>query len=147
MAWLICAMPAFAQQPARAAQTAPASVSGKVTAATGQQTTNILAGITIKLTSTASGSASQTTATDSEGRYEFAHQAPGNYKLEISVDGFQPWAAAVSLKPGQTITEDVALQINSVQEQIQVQGEATEIATESVSATATVTDQQLEALP
>jgi hypothetical protein len=147
IALLNCAMPAFSQQPATAAQAAPASVSGKVTAATGQQTTNILAGITIKLTPTAPGSASQTTATDSEGRYAFAHQAPGNYKLETNVDGFQPWTAAVTLKPGQTVTEDVALQINSVQEQIEVQGEATEIATQSVSATATVTDQQLEALP
>jgi hypothetical protein len=147
IALVICAMPAFAKQTATAAQVAAASVSGKVTAATGEQTTNILAGITIKLTPAAPGSASQTTATDSEGRYEFARRAPGNYIMETSVDGFQPWTAAVTLKPGQTVTEDVALQINSVQERIEVQGEATEIATESVSATATVTDQQLEALP
>ena len=147
IALLICAIPAFAQQPATAAQAALASVSGKVTAATGEQTTDNLSGITVKLTATAPASAPQTTLTDSEGHYEFARLAPGSYILEASVSGFQPWTAAVTLGPGQTFTEDVALQINSVQERIEVQGEATEIATESVSATATVTDQQLEALP
>jgi hypothetical protein len=147
IALLMCAMPAFAQQPGTAPQASPASVSGKVTASTGQQTTDNLAGITVKLTATAAGSAPQTAVTDSAGHYEFAHLAPGSYNLEASVDGFQPWTAAVTLGPGQTVTEDVALQITSVEEKIEVQGEATEIATQSVSATATVTDQQLEALP
>ncbi len=49
--------------------------------------------------------------------------------------------------PGQALTEDAALEISSVEEQIEVQGEATEIATQSVSATATVTEQQLQELP
>lgn len=140
-------MPAGAQQAATAAQAAPASVSGKVTAAAGQQTTDNLAGITVKLTATAPGSASQTTVTDSAGHFEFARLAPGSYNLEADVDGFQPWFAAVTLGPGQTVSEDVTLQINSVQQQIEVQGEATEIATQSVSATATITDRQLKDLP
>jgi hypothetical protein len=143
----IWAMPACAQKATTAAQAASASVSGKVTASTGQQTTDKLAGITVKLNATAPGSASQTTVTDSEGHYEFARLTAGSYNLEAGVDGFQPWTAVVTLGPGQTVTEDVALQINSVQEQIEVKGEATEIATQSVSATATVTDQELEALP
>lgn len=147
IALLICAMPAGAQQAATAAQAAPASVSGKVTAAAGQQTTDNLAGITVKLTATAPGSASQTTVTDSAGHFEFARLAPGSYNLEADVDGFQPWFAAVTLGPGQTVSEDVTLQINSVQQQIEVQGEATEIATQSVSATATITDRQLKDLP
>jgi hypothetical protein len=147
IALLICAMPACAQRPGTAAQAALASLSGKVTTATGQQTTDNLSGITVKLTATAPASAPQTTVTDSEGHYEFAHLAPGSYNLEAGVDGFQPWTAAVTVGPGQTVTKDIALQINSVQEQIEVQGEATEIATQSVSATANVTDQQLEALP
>ena len=91
IALLICAIPGFAQQagswPRKAAS---ASVTGKVTAATGQKTTDNLAGITVKLTATAPGSTSQTTVTDSEGHYEFTHLAPGSYNLEASVEGFQP---------------------------------------------------------
>jgi hypothetical protein len=144
---LICAMHGFAQQPGTASPAASASVTGKVTAATGQKTTDNLAGITVKLTATAQGSTSKTTVTDFKGIYEFTHLAPGSYNLEASVEGFQPWTAAVTLGPGQLATQDVALQISSVEERIEVQGEVTEIATQSVSATATVNEQQLEALP
>jgi hypothetical protein len=144
---LICAIPALAQQPGTAPQAASASVAGRVTAATGQKTTNNLAAITVKLTATTPGSKSQTTVTDFEGRYEFRRLPPGSYSLEASVEGFQAWTADVTLEPGQSVTEDVPLQITSVEERIEVQGEVTEIATQSVSATATVNEQQLEELP
>ncbi len=140
-------MHGFAQQTGTTAQATPASVTGKVTAGAGQETTNNLAGITVKLTATAPGSASKTTVTDFKGSYEFTQVAPGTYNLEASVEGFQPWTATVTLEPGQTVTEDVALQISSVEERIEVQGEAVEVATQSVSATATVNQQQLEDLP
>jgi Carboxypeptidase regulatory-like domain/TonB dependent receptor len=146
-AFLICAVHGFAQQPGVGAQTASASVTGKVTAAAGEKTTDNLAGITVKLTGTAPGSASKTTVSDFKGIYEFTHLAPGSYNLEASVEGFQTWTSSVTLVPGQVATEDVALQISSVQERIEVQGEAVEVATQSVSATATVNQQQLEDLP
>jgi len=124
-----------------------ASISGKVTTTNGEQTANTLAGVTVKLTAAAAGPAPQTASTDAEGRYEFKHLTPGSYTLEASVEGFQVWTGSVTLAPGQALTMDASLQIASVDQQIEVQGEATEIATQSVSATATVTDQQLEDLP
>jgi outer membrane receptor for ferrienterochelin and colicin len=147
LALSICAMQAFAQVTGTAAQAAPASITGKVTAAAGEKATENLAGITVKLTGPAPGTASKTTVTDFKGTYEFTRLAPGSYNLEASVEGFQPWTAAVTLEPGQTATSDVALQISSVEERIEVQGEAVEVATQSVSATATVNQQQLEDLP
>jgi outer membrane receptor for ferrienterochelin and colicin len=145
IAILMCAAQGFAQQAGTDTQTA--SVTGKVTAAAGQKTTDNLAGITVKLTETAPGSKSKTTVTDFKGSYEFTHLAPGSYNLQASVEGFQPWTVMVTLGPGETATEDVALQISSVEERIEVQGEAVEVATQSVSATATVNQQQLEDLP
>jgi hypothetical protein len=147
IAILICAVQGFAQQAGTGTQTASASVTGKVTAAAGQKTTDNLAGITVKLTETAPGSKSRTTVTDFKGIYEFTRVAPGSYNLEATVEGFMPWTIAVTLEPGETATEDVALQISSVEERIEVQGEAVEVATQSVSATATVSQQQLEDLP
>ncbi len=147
MAMLIGALSAFAQQSGPASQATFASINGKVTTATGQKSTDTLAGITVKLTSTVAGSPSKSTVTDSEGRYEFTRLAPGSYNLEASNEGFQTWTAAVTLGPSQAVTEDASLQITSVEQRIEVQGEATEIATQSVSAAATVNDQQLEALP
>ena len=147
IAILICAVQGFAQQAGTGTQTASASITGKVTAAAGQKTTDNLAGITVKLTATAPGSTSKTTVTDFKGNYEFTRLAPGSYNLEATVEGFMPWTIAVTLGPGETATEDVALQISSVEERIEVQGEAVEVATQSVSATATVNQQQLEDLP
>ncbi len=144
---LICAMRGFAQQTGTTTQAASASVSGKVTASAGENTANNLPGITVKLTGTAPGSASETAVTDFKGSYEFAHLTPGTYNLEATVESFQHWTATVTLGPGQAVTQDIALQISSVEEQIEVQGETEEIATQSVSATATVNQQQLQDLP
>ncbi len=101
----------------------------------------------MKLTGPAPRSTSQSTLTDAEGRYEFARLATGSYTIEASVGGFEPWTATVTLGPGQAAVQDVALQISSLNERVEVQGEATDVATQSVSASATVSEQQLEALP
>src|SRR5258708_37520081 len=147
LALLVCEAPPTAPQQGTPPQATSASLTGKVPAATGHKTTNNLPGITVRLTGTASGSKSQTTVTDFEGRYQFTRLASGSYSLEAIVEGFQDWTAEVTLESGQSVTEDVPLQINSVEERIEVQGEVTEIATQSVSATATVNERQLEELP
>jgi Carboxypeptidase regulatory-like domain/TonB-dependent Receptor Plug Domain len=144
---LIFAIPGFGQQSGTPSQVTSALISGKVTAVTGENTTNDLAGIIVKLTGPAPASTLQTTLSDSEGYYEFTHLAPGNYTLEATDEGFKPWTGAVSLVAGQTATENIALQLTSVEEQVEVQGEATEVATQSTSPTATVSEQQLQSLP
>jgi hypothetical protein len=114
VAILMCATGGFAQKQATGEQAGTASITGKLTIAAWQKTTDNLAGITVKLTGPAPGSTSKTTVTDFKGSYEFTRLGPGSYTLEASVEGFQAWTAAVTLEPGQTATEDVALQITSV---------------------------------
>jgi hypothetical protein len=53
----------------------------------------------------------------------------------------------MTLTPGQAAALDAPLEINTINEQVEVQGEAPDVATQSVSATATVSEKQLEALP
>ncbi len=101
----------------------------------------------MKLTPAARGLEAQTTVTDADGRYEFAHLAPGTYNLEANMEGFKPWTASVTLATGQAANQDAALELTTVTEQVEVKGEATEVATQSVSAAATVSDQALETLP
>ena len=146
LALVIFAIPAISQ-PAAAPQAFTASVSGKVTVTTGEGATNKLAGITVKLTGPAPATSSRSTVTDAEGHYEFTRLEPGSYTTEATLEGFNPWTSTVTLTPGQAAIADAPLQINTINERVEVQGEATDIATQSVSATATVSEKQLEALP
>ncbi len=143
----VCAVPGPPRDADSSPQAATGSISGRVSVASSQGVSNNLSAITVKLTGPAPAATSQEAVSDTEGRFEFSRLAPGNYKLEVTVDGFKPWTATVTLVSGQDAVQDAGLQLNLVEEQVEVKGEATEIATESVTATATVSEQQLETLP
>jgi len=148
IALLPLACPTFARQPQDANSNIPrASVAGRTTVVSGEGATNSLAGVTVKLTGPSVGPAPQSTVTDAEGRYEFTHLAAGTYALEASADGFKTWSATITLRANQALVKDVVLQISSVNQQVEVQGEAAEIATQNVAITATVNTDQLESLP
>ncbi len=142
LAALVCALPGFATP-----QSPAGSVSGKVSVASSANAANNLAGITVTLAGARPDSAPQTTVTDGEGHYKFTQLRAGSYTLSVTMDGFKPWTASVTLADSQSLVQDALLQINSVEEKVEVMGEATEIATQSVSANATVTSQQLDSLP
>ena len=148
MALILSSYPTLAQEP-RANSSAPAaSISGTFTVASAEGTKNSAADVTVRLTGPSPTAASQSTTTDDDGHYQFAQLAPGKYTLEASEEGFQPWTATVSLQRGQALVEDVVLQINSVNQQVEVRAEVTPIvATQSVGPTATVSNQELAALP
>lgn len=144
---LACALPGFAGEANPVPQAATASLSGRVSVASTQGVSNNLSAITVKLTGPAPAVTSQEEVSDAEGRFEFSRLAPGIYILEITVEGFKPWSATVTLASGEAAVKDAGLQLNLVEENVEVKGEATQIETESVSATATVSEQQLETLP
>jgi carboxypeptidase family protein/TonB-dependent receptor-like protein len=148
IALLLLACPVLARQPQGASSNVPkASVTGRITVVSGEGVTNNLAGVTMKLRGPSGGPAPQSTVTDADGHYEFAHLAAGNYTLEATADGFKTWSAVITLGMDQALVKDVVLQISSVNQQVEVQGEAAEIATQNVAITATVNTDQLESLP
>ena len=146
MALILLAHPIHARQGANA-NDAKASVTGRITTISGDGASNVLPGATVKLIGPAAGSAPLSTVTDAEGRYELTHVAAGAYTLEASADGFKTWSTTITLGGEQALAKDIVLQISSVNQQVEVQGEAAEIATQNVAITATVNTEQLESLP
>jgi Carboxypeptidase regulatory-like domain/TonB dependent receptor-like, beta-barrel len=125
-----------------------ASISGAFTVVNGGGSRAAAPGVTVTLTGPDPAGAVETTMTDGEGHYALLELAPGKYTLEASEEGFNPWSATVTLQPGQTLVQDVVLQISSVDQQVEVRADETAIiATDSVTSTETVDNKQLDALP
>jgi hypothetical protein len=124
-----------------------ASIAGTVSVTTTSGQANNLAGVPVKLAGPNSASEARSTITDENGHFEFAQLPAGSYSVEISVEGFKPWSKAFALAPAQSVVADAAIEINTVDEQIEVRGENLEVATNSAENTATVNDRQLETLP
>src|SRR6266705_1746527 len=148
VALILLACPILARQPQGAnSNDAKASATGRITAISGEGVTNVLPGVTLKLTGPSAGAAPQSTVTDSEGRYEFTQLAAGTYTMEATANGFKTLSATITLRADQAFVKDIVLQISSVNQQVEVQAEAAEIATQNVAITATVNTDQLESLP
>jgi hypothetical protein len=138
----------FAQERNTAAtDSGAASITGRVSAATGQDQMHDLAGIQVKLSGPPLGAVSRSTVTDEDGHYQFLQLPQGTYRLEANPEGFRPWVATVTLGQDQAALEDVLLHINSAVQGIEVRGDTSEISTESTEAATPLSDQELNTLP
>ncbi len=129
------------------AKAATSSIVGNVNVITGQGHVNNLSGLTVKLTDPTTGSALQSTLTDESGRFQFTQLVARTYTLEVSAEGFKPWVKTISLVQNQAAVEDIIVEINVVDQKIEVQGENLDISTHSAETSATVSNQELDALP
>ena len=139
--------PTFAQQSAANARISTGSISGTFTAVNADGTQEGVADVAVKLVGPPPNRETRSTMTDTDGAYQFSQLASGNYTLEASKDGFKPWTASVTVQVGQDAIKDVVLQIGSVDQQVEVRAEAPIVATQTVGPAATVSNQQLAALP
>jgi len=128
-------------------QAAASSIAGNVNVATGQGQVNNLADVTVKLSDAATQSTLQSTLTDETGHFQFTQLAAGTYTLEASAEGFKPWVKTIALAQSQAAVEDATLEISTVDEKIEVQGEDLDVSTQRAETTGTVTNSQLETLP
>ena len=148
MSAILSGYPALAQDSKAASGSPTASIVGTLTTMSGEGIRDGVADVRVDLAGPPPNREVRTTTTDADGGYQFTQLASGNYTLAASKDGFKPWTATVTLKVGQSAVEDAVLQVSSVEQQVEVRAEVTPIvATQSVGPTATVSNQQLAALP
>ena len=87
-----------------------ATLSGSVTDPSGA----VVPQAVVKLTSTLNG-VNRTYTTDATGRFTFPQLAPSTYTLSIAAKGFEAYQqTGISLDPGQSATQNVALVIGSM---------------------------------
>jgi Carboxypeptidase regulatory-like domain len=123
------------------------SIAGTVDVTSEQGRVSNLAHIIVTLSDPAAGTAVQSTFTDDTGHFQFTQLTPGTYTLAISAEGFKPWSKTVTLGQGQAVLQDATIEINTVNEQIEVQGKDLDISTGSAEISSTVSDRQLDTLP
>src|SRR6266704_1047864 len=99
IALILPACPILARQPQGAnSNDAKASATGRITAISGEGVTNVLPGVTLKLTGPSAGAAPQSTVTDSEGRYEFTQLAERTSTTAAPAADHTTWSATITLR-------------------------------------------------
>ena len=121
-------------------------IHGTVTRIDVQGHATALAGIPLKLRAGSEGTP-QSTVSGTDGHFQFTGLSAGTYLLKVSVEGFKPFAATVSLQPKESLVQDIGLELAAVSVSIEVQGQAAEITAHSSDPDATLTEQQFPALP
>ncbi|HEX6650704.1 MAG TPA: TonB-dependent receptor [Pyrinomonadaceae bacterium] len=90
--------------------------------------------------------AAETTANDA-GEYEFAKLLPGEYTLEATAAGFKPSSNTISIRKGETLVENVKLEVADITASVTVtSADANAVTTEAVP-TNTVKQNTLQTLP
>ena len=124
-------------------QTATASISGRVTDASNAAVPG--ATVTIKNTAT---SATQTAATDGQGRYALLDLPIGPYDLTVSKTGFQSAArTGLTLTVGAAPVLDFQLMVGQASETVSVNAEAAQVETTTAAVSSLVNQTQMRELP
>jgi hypothetical protein len=87
-------------------------------------------------------------ATTSDGVYTAPGLTPGNYRLDVELNGFKPLRReGIRVATGQTIRVDIELTVGDIREQVTVKGDASLLRVESASLGAVVENTQVVQLP
>src|ERR1700734_4324811 len=92
-----------------------------------------LSGITVTLTTAPPDGNPLTAVTDEAGRYEFKSLRPGSYTVSIAQAGFKAVKKQINLAVGQAAVQDITLELETVNEQVEVNEQTQVISTESGS--------------
>jgi len=126
------------------AQTTQGTIVGTVRDTAGAVVPNA----SIKLTNTDEGT-TRATKSSGTGDYRFVDVKAGHYKIDIAAANFSPWlATSITLAVRQELRLDAELNIGTVQQSVQVTGEAvSSIETESATISGTFNSDQVTNLP
>ena len=139
----VCSVLAFASADSLFGQAATASISGRVTDATGAAVPE--APVTIKNVAT---SASQTVNTDMSGRYSVPDLAIGTYEITAMKSGFRTAVrSGITLTVGSAPVVDIQLAVGETTESVDVSASSAQVETTSAAVSSLVNQTQMRELP
>src|SRR4051812_23518243 len=124
------------------AQSATGEVTGTVTDKSG----GAVAGATVKLNNVGTGVGDQA-QTNASGSYTFINVQPGPYVLSIENPGFKTAQAKFEISVNQTLTENLTLDVGSVNETVTVSSEAPLVQQSSTTLGTVISEQAVKELP
>jgi hypothetical protein len=125
------------------AQAETATISGTATDSSGAA----LAGAKVDATNTGT-SIAQSTVTDAQGRYTIPQLQVGAYSIQASLSGFKTVVhGGVTLSIGATVVVDFSLPVGQVNQTVNVEGEASQVETETSEVSTLISPAQMRDLP
>jgi Carboxypeptidase regulatory-like domain len=104
-------------------------------------------GVRITLTATSSPFTSVMAVTDADGRYQVAGLPAGAYRIEANLEGFKASAETIALRAGEVNVKNVALELDTVVQKVEVKDKVDTIATQAPNSTATISSRKIITLP
>jgi len=119
------------------------SVSGTVT----DQSGSMVPAASVRMTETDKGTV-HTAAVGADGRYTFNNLPAGPYRLEVQASGFKNYSqTGIILQVAENVTQNVALQVGSLTETVEVQADASMVETRDSSIAHVIEQQRIVDLP
>jgi len=87
------------------------------------------------------------TSANEAGEYEFTRLSPGEYTLEAAVEGFKPSSKTITVHAGETLVENVRLDVADVTASVTVAATAQDVATAEIATPNIVKQNTLQTLP
>ncbi len=128
---------------ASAQSVAVGSVSGNIL----DQSGSFVPGATVLMTETAKGTV-HTATSSAEGRYIFNNLPVGPYRLEVKANGFKEYQQiGIVLQVAENLTQNVSMQVGSINETVEVQAGASMVETRDSSISQVIEQQRIVDLP
>src|SRR5947208_237617 len=124
------------------AQSGGSTISGLIEDSTGAP----LPGVSVTIRNAETGVAFDA-VTNEEGLYRVGALVPGTYRVEASVDGFEPAVRAVTLAVSQALAIDITLDVARQSETVSVEATVPLVDSQTSNIAQTVTREMLTALP
>jgi outer membrane receptor protein involved in Fe transport len=125
---------------------AQSTTSGYVTGSVTDASKAVIKGAVVKLENTGT-SLSLTTASGDDGAYHFDFVPPGNYRLRVEANGFNPWEQTLTVTVGQSVTTNAPLSVASSATTVEVAAGAALIATEDGNVSTSFNEKQIQFVP